>query len=76
MKEITNLSTRALPLEDGTILAAAGTAGCVKQVESLSDDDARRLGGMIFVREDEVDPAPKTRVLIADNPPATARPEK
>ena len=53
MKEITNLSTRALPLEDGTILAAAGTAGCVKQVESLSDAEAQRLSVSIFIREVE-----------------------
>lgn len=51
MKELTNHTTRALPLSDGTILAAAGTAGSVKQVDSLSDDDARRLDGHIFVRD-------------------------
>jgi hypothetical protein len=53
MKELVNLTTRALPLSDGTMLAAKGTDGSVKQVESISDDDARRLGNMICVREVE-----------------------
>lgn len=59
MKEVTNLTTRALTLSDeaGTVLAAAGTPGSVRQFEGIREDDARRLSGMIHVREVEAAPA-------------------
>jgi hypothetical protein len=51
MKKITNLTTRPVVLEDGTILAASRTEGSVKKVKSLSDGDARRLAGSIHVAD-------------------------
>jgi len=51
MKQITNLTSRPVVLEDGTILAAARTDGSVKSVESVSESDARRLGDSIFVSD-------------------------
>lgn len=51
MKQITNLTMRPVHLGDGTILAAARTEGSVKQVESLSDVDSRRLGDSISVSD-------------------------
>jgi hypothetical protein len=41
MKEVRNLHTQPLDLEDGTILAAAGTEGSTKTVDSLSERDER-----------------------------------
>ena len=52
---ITNMTTRPVVLEDGTILAALGTEGATKTVESLSETDARRLGDSIVVRDVEVE---------------------
>jgi len=51
MKQITNLTSRPVVLADGTMLAAARTDGSVKQVESLSEVDERRLGDSIFVSD-------------------------
>ena len=51
MKEIVNQTSRPVTLEDGTILAAAGTEGSVKRVEFLSEADARRLSESVFVRD-------------------------
>lgn len=66
MKEVVNLTTRSLMLSDGTGLAAKGTPGSVKQVESVSDKDARRLSGMIVVRDVEVAPAPAPKKAADD----------
>ena len=51
MKQITNLTTRPVVLDDGTILAAAKTKGSVKQVESVSEFDVRRLGSSIHISD-------------------------
>jgi hypothetical protein len=61
MKQVTNLITQPLTLKDGTILAAAGTTGSVKQVESLSDEDQRLVDrGFVYVSEVEIVPPPET----------------
>ncbi len=56
MKEVTNLHTQPLELEDGTILAAAGTEGATKTVKALGERDEKRLvrRGFIFVRDKEL----------------------
>ena len=41
MKVINN-HTQPISLEGGTILAAAGTEGSVKEIDSISDRDRRR----------------------------------
>ncbi len=55
MKELINQQTQPLVLEDGTVLAAAGSKGSVRHVESISDADVRRLAdrGLIAVRDVE-----------------------
>lgn len=58
MKEIVNMTSRPIVLEDGTIIAAAGTDGSVKSVE-LSEGDARRLSDSIFVRDVSAAEAPR-----------------
>lgn len=40
---VTNLTSRPQVLDDGTILAAAGTDGASKDVAELSDRDRKRL---------------------------------
>lgn len=42
MKTIINQHTQPLPLDDGTILAAAGTPGSEREVEGVSERDQRR----------------------------------
>jgi len=41
MKEVTNNSMQPVTLDDGTILAAAGTEGSTKPISSLSERDDR-----------------------------------
>jgi hypothetical protein len=71
MKRITNLSGRMQCLADerGTILAAAGTDGSSKLVETITEADQARLGDSIHV-EDVVDEAPATKPRT----PAAAEP--
>jgi hypothetical protein len=68
MKRITNLSGRMQCLHDkeGTILAAAGTDGSSKVVESISDADLARLGDSIHVADVAIESAPKTKPLAVD----------
>jgi hypothetical protein len=73
MKEITNLTSRALPLADGTVLAARGTDGCCKQVTELSDADAQRLGDRIFVREVGAPEVRSQKVEVSKGPDAGAK---
>lgn len=42
MLRLANNARHPITLEDGTILAASGTKGSVKEVDSISDDDRRR----------------------------------
>lgn len=52
MKQVTNLHTQPLALEDGTILAAAGTDGATKTVDSLGEADVRLVDrDLISVRD-------------------------
>jgi hypothetical protein len=64
MKEVTNQTSQPLSLDDGTVLAAAGTPGSTKQVSGLAESDQRfSARGMISVRETKlqaVPPAPST----------------
>lgn len=76
MKEVVNLTTRALPLSDGTMLAAKGTPGSVKQVESVNEKDARRLSGMIFIRDVEVAPVAPASKKVPDKVVAEAKSDK
>jgi hypothetical protein len=41
--KVTNLRTHAISLDDGTMLAAAGTPGATKEVEELSASDKNYL---------------------------------
>jgi hypothetical protein len=70
MKRITNLSSRVQCLGDarGTILAAAGTDGSSKLLETISEADLARLGDSIHV-EDAVDepPASKPREQLSES---------
>ena len=67
MKQLTNLITQSVTLDDGTVLAAAGTAGSVKQVDSVSDSDQKRLVERGFVHVSEVE--------IESQPAAAAKPD-
>jgi hypothetical protein len=60
MKVINN-HRQPLTLDDGTILAAAGTPGSQKEVAEISERDKRRLvdTGRISIVEDPESPAPK-----------------
>lgn len=63
MKEIVNTTSRPVTLQDGTILAAAGTEGSVKRVEHLSEADERRLSESIVVRDAEIEQPPAPKVI-------------
>ncbi|HKO43334.1 MAG TPA: hypothetical protein VJU84_08590 [Pyrinomonadaceae bacterium] len=67
MREVTNLRTQPITLEDGTILAAAGSAGSTKPVGALSDRDERRL-----VRRRMISVVDKSLKVVSDAPPARA----
>lgn len=58
-----NNHTQPVTLEDGTILAAAGTDGSTKEVETLSDKDKRRYldTGLIAIEPVPVEPEPRTK---------------
>lgn len=43
MRRLRNLQRHPVSLDDGTILAAAGTEGSVKEVETVSEADQRRI---------------------------------
>lgn len=71
MKRITNLSGRMHCLHDekGTILAAAGTDGSSKVVESISDADVARLGDSIHVEGVTIEAqASKSKAPANDQP--------
>jgi hypothetical protein len=53
-----NKNRQPLPLSDGTILAASGTEGSVKEVESLSEKDKRRY---VDTGRVAIEPEQKTR---------------
>ncbi len=60
MKEIVNTTSRPIVLENGTILAAAGTEGSVKRVENISETELARLSGAIVLRDAEIEQPPST----------------
>lgn len=66
MKEVTNLHTQPLALEDGTVLAAAGTDGATKAVDSVSETDARLVDRNLIIVRDKT---------TADRRPQTAEPK-
>jgi hypothetical protein len=43
MKEIINRCSHPIVLEDGTVLAAAGTKGSVKRVDKLTEREEKRI---------------------------------
>jgi hypothetical protein len=70
MKQVTNLYTQPLELEDGTILAAAGSDGSTKTVDSLGEKDNRLLEReWISVRDQGLKAVPSKPT--ADRRPAT-----
>jgi hypothetical protein len=62
--KLTNNHRQPLVLDDGTILAAAGTDGSVREVESISDRDRRRYvdSGRIAVVGDSAAPVRARKV--------------
>lgn len=60
--KITNNHNQPLPLDDGVILAAAGTDGSEREVKKLSDRDHRRYvsTGRIAIIEETAKPASKS----------------
>lgn len=51
MIEVINNHNQPLVLSDGTILAAAGTKGSVREMKSISDEDRERHANRILIRE-------------------------
>lgn len=70
MKELINQHYAPITLASGTVLAAAGTEGSVRHVESISDGDQRRYAdrGLIAVRDVEFESTAPTE----DRRPSTA----
>ena len=63
MKEVINQQTQPVVLDDGTILAAAGTDGSVKEVAGISENDQRLLDrGLISVRDQKLKAVPNPEV--------------
>ena len=83
MKQLTNHHTQPIVLASGVVLAAAGSKGSTRQVESVDDADRRRYvdRGLIVASDVEVEPTVDRRP-IADKPvaeksaAAAAKPEK
>ncbi|MGA9768279.1 MAG: hypothetical protein WBV94_04510 [Blastocatellia bacterium] len=71
MKVINN-HRQPLTLDSGVILAAAGTPGSQKEVDSISDADRKRYTGRIAVIEN---PAPIVEAAQESSPSATDEPE-
>lgn len=75
MKEVVNNQARAIPLEDGTVLAAAGTPGSVRTVADLAETDQRLVDrGLIGVRDMPLKAVPA--VPKTDSGPATEKEKK
>lgn len=49
MRRLANPQRHPVVLEDGTTLAAAGTEGSVKEVETVSEADQRRIDDGVIV---------------------------
>lgn len=49
MRRLANPHRHPVDLADGTILAAAGTEGSVKEVETVSETDQRRIDDGVIV---------------------------
>jgi hypothetical protein len=72
MKQLINLTARALPLANGTVLAAARTEGSERLVETIDESDQRLIdGGFISVREVEVSSLPAAPAAEQSGEPAT-----
>jgi hypothetical protein len=75
MKTVINNHSQPLPLESGVIVAAAGTNGSVREVESLSDGDLRYVGrGWLVVKDTES--SAENEKAIQARAEASARKEK
>jgi hypothetical protein len=78
--KLTNRFSKPIVLDDGTILAAAGTNGSTKEVESITDRDRRRYVQTMRVaiaREPEPEAQPKKVLATAapeDAGPTTGKP--
>lgn len=66
MKIVTNNHTQPLVLEDGTVLAAAGTLGSVKEVAGLGASDERLIsGGLISIRDAQLRAVPQAEPEVS-----------
>jgi hypothetical protein len=70
MLRLANTARHPVTLDDGTILAASGTEGSIKEVDSISDDDRSRYidGGIIA----DLNAARATSATAAPTPDALA----
>jgi hypothetical protein len=64
MLRVFNNHRQPLTLEGGVILAAAGTPGSVRELETISEKDRRRHAGRIAVVEIEAPAAPAPEAPI------------
>ena len=74
MKQLTNVSTRALPLADGTILAAAGTKGSQRLVEAVDEKDQRLIDRGFINVGDNVEVVQASQSSAAVPAPVPAQP--
>lgn len=76
MKELINQHSQPIALESGVVLAAAGTEGSVRHVESISEGDRRRYAsrGLIAVRDVEFESSADRGPQTAAAPAVDGRP--
>lgn len=71
MLKLANTARHPVTLDDGTILAASGTEGSIKEVDSISDADRRYIDGGIIAVLDAAQAMPATVPAPATTLPAS-----